>query len=245
MDNNNVPPPPPEPQSPPEPPPLPPSSPASPTYLSDEPDIKEYLTKAWELVLAEPVLMIVGYLVIGVILSISSAFVVGLLLVGPVLVGFYQVIHKLLNGEPAAFEDLFAGFQDFVRTMVAGLLLCAFILAGSAVSTVIGFILGNIPCLGLIVAIPLTVAISLAVIAATFFLMPIVALSSVEPVEALRQSLSFASAELRPVALLSLVFVALTCVGAAVCGVGLLITGPMSMIVQVLAYNRYYLPRTR
>jgi uncharacterized membrane protein len=245
MDDNNVPPPPPELQAPPEPPPIPPTPPAPPTDLSHEPEIKDYLIKAWELVLAEPVLMIVGYLVIGIILSLSSAFVVGLLLVGPTLVGFYQVIEKLLNGEPAEFEDLFAGFQDFVRTMVAGLLLCAFILAGSAASTVISFLLAYIPCLGLLVAIPVTVAITLAVIAATFFLMPIVALSSEEPIEAMRQSLSFASDELKPVALLSLVFLALTCVGAAVCGVGLLLTGPIAMIVQVLAYNRYYLPRTR
>lgn len=243
MDDNNLPPQ--EPQSPPEPPPLPPTPPAPPTDLSDEPDIKDYLTKAWELVIAEPVLMIVGFLVVSIILSISTAFVVGLVLVGPTLVGFYQVIQKLLDGEPAAFEDLFAGFQDFVRTMVAGLLLCAFILVGSAVSTVLSIILGQIPCLGLIVAIPLSLAISLAVAAATFFLMPIVALSSEEPIEAMRQSLSFASAELKPVALLSLVFVALTFVGAVVCGVGLLLTGPMAMIVQVLAYNRYYLPRTR
>ena len=95
MDDNNVPPP--EPQSPPEPPPLPPTPPAPPTDLSDEPDIKDYLTKAWELVLAEPVLMIVGFLVVSIILSISTAFVVGLVLVGPTLVGFYQVIQKLLG----------------------------------------------------------------------------------------------------------------------------------------------------
>jgi hypothetical protein len=219
--------------------------PAPPVDLSDEPDIKDYLSKAWELVLAEPVLMIVGFLVIGAIITISSAFVVGLLLVGPTLVGFYQVIQKLLNGEPAAFEDLFAGFQDFVRAMIAGLLLCAFVLVGSAVSSVVGFILGQIPCIGWIAVLPLALAVYLAVIAATFFLIPIVALSSTEPGEAMRQSLQFASAELKPVAMLSLVLLALSFVGFVVCGVGLLITGPMSMIVQVLAYNRYYLPRAK
>jgi uncharacterized membrane protein len=248
MDSNNLPPsdsqsPPPKPPSPPPPAPEPPPIPP-PSGSSQEPAYGAWVSEAWNLVLAEPVLLIIGWLVLAVIITISGVVAVGpLLLTGPLMVGYYLVIQKRLNGEPASFEDLFAGFQDFVRTMIAGLLFCAFWVAGTIINVIAGFILQFVPCLGWVVSVVLAIVVVLLVFAATFFLLPMVALSRIEPVDACKRSLEIASEEIKPVILLTLLIIGLQCAGTLACGLGLLITGPMAMVIQVLAYKRYCLAR--
>ena len=61
----------------------------------------------------------------------------GLILGGPLAVGMATFALKIARDEEARFENIFAGFSDFVRTMVAYLMMILFI--------IIGFILLIIP----------------------------------------------------------------------------------------------------
>ena len=117
--------------------------------------------------------------------------------------------------------------------------------AGSVISMILSFILGHIPCLGAVAAAVLGLAIGLAVTAATFFFLPQVALTSEPPVDAMRRTLEFTRDNLQPTAILGLIFLGLTLAGFAVCGVGIVLTMPMAMVIQILAYRRYFVPRTR
>jgi len=210
-----------------------------------EPDIRDYLSKAWELVIAEPVLLIVGFFIISLILVASMAVLVGpLVLTGPLLLGYYQVIEKRLNGQEATFEELFAGFQDFPRSLVAGLLLCAVAFVGFMVSAVAGIILNHVPVLGTLASIVLNIAVGAAVTMVTCFVMPAVALSGAEPMTALQQNFQFASKRLQPMAILGAVITVLGAVGGVACGIGIVVTVPMAMVVQVLAYHRYFEPES-
>ena len=238
--------PPPPPASPPaSPPPEPPSStPAPQQPAGGEPDLKAYLSKAWELVIGEPALLIVGYAVITIAILLSSIVVVGpLLLAGPLIVGFFQVVQKRLNGEAAEFGDLFAAFQDFARTMIAGLLVLGAHIAGTIVNVVANLVLTSIPCIGTIIGFVLGIAIAIAVGAATFFVLQIIAFTNTDPVEAFMQSFNFAMANMKEVVLLSVVCNVLFFVGCLACGIGIFLTGPIAFVVMVIAYNQYFLPK--
>ncbi len=210
------------------------------------PDLQAYLTKAWELVIAEPVLLIVGYAVITLAILFSSIVVVGpLILAGPLLVGYFQVIQKRIDGETAEFGDLFAGFQDFGRTLVVGLLVLGAHLAGTIVNLLVNLLLNSIPCLGTIIGFVLGIAIAVAVGAATFFVLQIVAFTNTAPVDALTQSFNFAMANMKDVVILSLVCNVLFMVGCLACGIGMLLTGPIAFVFMTIAYNQYFVPKAQ
>lgn len=213
--------------------------------MGGAPDYMGYVKRAWELTIAEPVLLIVGGLVVSLALLVSSVVVIGpLLLTGPLLVGYLLVIRRRLSGEPAEFEALFSGFQDFGRTLVAGLILCAFFIAGMAVTAILNIVLNLIPCIGTILGIVVGLAVSIAVGAVTFFYMPLVALTNVAPGEAASRCISYTMENLQQTAILALINTALILLGTLACGVGVVITFPMAAVIQVIAYRELFAPAT-
>jgi hypothetical protein len=183
-------------------------------------DLGGYISKAWKLITADIALFVVGYLIVAVILCVP---LVDLILAGPLLFGFVRVIQKRLQGQPAEIGDIFQGFQDFSKGLVTFLLL---VVCGIAVWIPLFFvylILHFIPILGPMVAGLLIFAAMLLVQAALFFVIQIAALSAIQPVDAVKQSIRFFVANIGPMILLALVTGIIGAIGAVACGI-LLIT---------------------
>lgn len=246
--DQNLPPSPPPPPEPPAPPATPPPVPAADAGTGpgdgQEPDIGAYVKRGWDLVAAEPALLIAGYAILAIIIIVSAVVVVGpFILCGPLLVAYYRVIAKLLDGKPAEFGELFAGFDEFGRLAVAGALFCGVQLGVGIILTGLNFVLGHVPCIGSIIGMLLGLAAGVALAGALFFFFPIVAFSAAAPVDALSESMRFAQSNMKPMLLLGLVWLGLALLGSLVCGVGAFVTVPIAMVMQVEAYQRYYLPR--
>lgn len=263
MSDDNLPPVPPSSDPPPPPPPAPPAPPAAPpaeppTAPPAAPpttggggggggdiDIGGWLSESWKVVTENAVILVAGFLVIAIALSLSSIVVVGpFILAGPFLVAFTKVSKRCLDGQSPEFGELFSGFEDFARTCIAGLLFMGVIVAKVIIDMVLNFVLAYIPCLGSILGIVISLGLQIAILALTLVFIPIVAFrDDVQPVDALTTSVQFAMDNLQPVGLLAAVLFGLNLVGMLACGIGVLITAPMAFIVQVIAYERYYLPR--
>ena len=218
-------------QAPPMPPPEAPGPPPPPG-AAPKMELGTYLGKAWELVKADPVLLILGFAVIALILGASAITIVGpLVLMGPLTFGYLRVVQKRYNGEDAQFGEIFGGFQDFTKALIAGLLF-------TVIQWGVALVAGMIPVLGALLAPVAQVAVG----AALFFMMPIAALSATEPVEALKRSFAFFKANLWPMVLLSFVLGLIGGAGIVVCCVGMLATLAYYQVAVVVAYNQYYLP---
>jgi len=234
------------------PPPPPPADPPPATSTADgsppgdRVDLGGYLGQGWQLFMENPALLGGGFAIVFGILLLSSVTVVGpLVLAGPLMAGYYGIIHKLRNGQPAEFGEVFAGFSDFARTCVAGLLVLLIFILGAAVDLVAGLILGGIPCLGQIVSFVLSLAVGVVTAGATLFVLPAVAITPRSATDALGDNLRFLQAHMTPALLLGAVHIGLSLLGSALCIVGLLVTMPVAAGFVMAAYDDFYGPRVQ
>ncbi len=232
------------------PPPAPPADPPPAQVDSGAPsagqqiDIARYLNEAWQLFLESPALLVGGFAIAFLILLLSAITVVGpLILAGPLMAGYYAIIEKLRNGQEAEFGELFAGFSDFPRTCLAGLLVLLVFIVGVAIELIAGMILNGLPCVGQILSLALSVGVGIVTAALTMFILPRVAVTSTAPVDALTENVGFAQANMTPAVLLAVVHVGLSLLGTAVCIIGLLITIPIASAFTMAAYHDFYSPR--
>jgi len=212
--------------------------------MPDRVDLGAYLNRAWQLFTANPGLLVGGFAIVFIILLVSAITVVGpLILAGPLMAGYYGIIQRLRDGRETEFGELFAGFQDFARTCVAGLLVVLVLVVAAAASMIVGFVLGYIPCLGQILSFVVGLAVSVAAGAASMFVIPAIVATAKAPVEALSDNVRFAQRFVTPAVLLAVVHVTLGVVGSLVCLVGLLVTMPVASAFVMEAYHDYYRPR--
>lgn len=160
---------------------------------------------------------LIGGFVLTMIISIGAGFIPfgSLVVQGPLQFGLYTVALAASRGKTVEFTEVFAGFQRFVPAFVAGLLIGIF--------TMIGAILCVIP--GIIVAI-LYLPTYLYMIEEGLDFWPAMEKSRAVVWENFGQWL-----------LLGLALFVLNFIGALACGVGLLITGPMSLVVICRAFD--------
>ena len=168
------------------------------------------LSGGWKLFKRHPVNHVVAWLLVGVVGSISAG-----LLIGPMLVGYMRMMAKEDRGESTQLGDLFRGFDDFVPAFVAGLI--------SSLVLWVGFMLCVLPGL-LIAALPM-VALYL------------VATGEGDGVAAFRRAWQITTQNLMASFVGMLVLGMVGALGLLLCWVGVLVTGPVSMIAM------YYLAR--
>ncbi len=206
-------------------------------------DIGTYLSDAWNVVIGNPVLLILGFLVVWALVALATmTFIGGLIVNGPLMFGYLRVLDRRMRGEPAEFADLFGGFQDFTRALLTNLLVVGVWFAVLLVLAVPIIVLAFIPCVGILVDVLLIFAATVFVSAALLFMFPIAALSDVGPADALKKSFGFFTANLWPTVLLALVVAVIWSAGGFACNIGLVMTGPIALAVSVAAYRDYYLP---
>ncbi len=208
-----------------------------------KPDIGAYLKTSWDLVIQNPVLTIVGFLVVWAIIMVSVVTIVGpIVLAGPLLFGYLRVMQTRLNGEPAVFGDLFGGFKDFGKGLVTFVLAFLISLGISMPALLLTLGLGFIPCIGWVLGVLFSIAASIFIAGALFFLFPIAALSDVGAGQAVAASFRFCFRHPVQVFLLALVTSIVGTAGSVACGLGWILTMPIALAMTVVAYNRYYLP---
>lgn len=239
------------PPPPPDAPPLPPEPPPTPTSSAglppgDRVDLGGYLGQGWQLFVQNPALLGGGFAIVFAILLLSSVTVVGpLILAGPLMAGYYGMVEKLRTGQPTEFGELFAGFSDFARTCVAGLLVLLVFIIAAAVELVASLVLGGIPCLGQILSFALGLAVSVGTAGATVFILPTVTLTGRSATDALSDNIAFLKAHPTPALLIGAVHIGLSLVGSALCVVGLLVTMPVASGYVIAAYHEFYRPRVQ
>ena len=179
--------------------------------------IGELIGQSWN-IFSKNIGLLVGAIVLMYIIIILGNWLTfglaGIVLQGPLMLGFVALVMGLIRGQAVEFNVFFSGFQRFLPAFMANLLISIF--------TAIGVMLCVIP--GLFVSL---------IYMLTFFYMFDKQLDFWPAMEASRQKIM---SSLGPWILLWLILVVLNIVGMLVCFIGLLVTGPMSLIILGLAY---------
>ena len=159
---------------------------------------------------------VVGF-VAGVVIPIVGS-VVAFATGGVLSVGLYRMALKQLGGAPPAIEDLFKVEDVIVHAAVAGLLGTLAVAVGGVFCIVPGLIAA-----GLFLFAPL-----------------LVAEQRLDGVDALKLSWNTLSGQLVDAGVFVLVVVLLNVLGALCCGVGLLVTVPLSILATTLVYREFF-----
>jgi uncharacterized membrane protein len=187
-------------------------------------DIGQMLSRSWQVFTANVGVLLGGLILFALIqvavngaLALVSLPAVGPLIIGgPLTLGYAAVSLRLVRGERVEFGDLFMGFQRFLPAFLANLIIGIFV--------AIGTFLCVIP--GLVVAVLYGI---------TFFFMFDRNQDFWPAMESSRQTVMEA---FWPWCLVWLVLFALNLGGAIVCGVGLLLSIPVSALMLALAYDQ-------
>ncbi len=187
--------------------------------VSSELNIGELLSKSWDIFTKNVGLLIGAVVLVGLILIVGSWIsfgLAGIVLTGPLMYGLSLLCLRLVRGESADFNLVFSGFQRFLPSFMAGLLISLF--------AFIGTILCILP--GLFVTI---------IYMLTYFYMVDQKLDFWPAMEASRKAVMDNFSKWF---VLWLVVVLLNFAGGLICGIGQLVTGPLSFLMIAEAYNR-------
>lgn len=176
----------------------------------------EMITDSWETVKTNAGPLIGGCLLVVIIIVGAGAIPFANLVVqGPLQFGLYAVALRAVRGQSVEFPEIFSGFQRFVPTFVAGLLITILALAGAIFCIIPGIVIA-------ILYLP------------TFFIMSD---DGLDFWPAMEKSRTVVWNNFAQWALLSLALFVLNLIGSIPCGLGLLVTAPMSLVVIAKAYE--------
>jgi uncharacterized membrane protein len=167
------------------------------------PDIGKCISAGISGLKKNPVTHIATTLLVGIVGGVSAG-----LLTGPMVVGYMRMIKLEDEGGKPEIADVFKGFDDFVPALLAVLL--------SSIVVSIGFMLCFIPGL-LVMALVPTAAY-------------LVATGEKDGINAIRRAFDALKASLMGAFFCALVLGIIGSVGAILCGVGMLLTLPITFI---------------
>ena len=183
--------------------------------------IGELFNGAWRL-FTENAGILVGAVALLMVISIGLCmipFAGGLLLMageGPLQLGFVAIAMTIVKGGKPEFGLLFSGFQRFLPAFLAFLLVSIF--------TGVGTVLCIVP--GLFVAM---------IYMLTFFYMYDQNLEFWDSMEASRKTIM---GNLGSWIVVALVLAVINILGGLVCGVGVLVSAPLTALILALAYEK-------
>ncbi len=157
--------------------------------------------------------VIVGMTVVSMIVRIGP--LASSILLGPLQLGLYKMVRQALKNEPVDFSLLFSGFSRVPDAYVAGLLIGVFTGLGTFFCVVPGLIIGT-------------------VYSCTYLFMNEKNLAFWDAMEASRK---MAMNNPGQWVILTLALFALNLVTVVTCGLGLLVTVPMTYIIIAMAYD--------
>lgn len=181
--------------------------------------IGELLKQSWEIYTKNVGLLIGAMVLLTLIIVVGNWYTLGLagiVLQGPLMLGFVALAMGMIRAEPVDFNIFFSGFQRFLPAFMANLLITIF--------TTVGLFLCIIP--GLFVSMLYML---------TYYYMFDRKLDFWPSMEASRKTVM---ANLGEWILFWLVILGINILGALPCFLGWLITGPLSIIAIGLAYGK-------
>jgi len=172
--------------------------------------VQEVLKATWQAFKNDLVL----YLLAGLLVAVVGGITVGILL-GPMLLGFVELIRKRLRGKPGTATDVFAGFQKLAPGILAGLVIGIAVLIGSFLCVLPG----------------------LAIAWAVMFAFHFMTYENQGVGDCLKNSLELVKAHVGPTLILFVLIALLNGIGNAV-ALGGLITFPFGIVALTVAYEK-------
>ncbi len=166
-------------------------------------------------------------LIVGGLLALLLTSITGGILGGPMMAGLMLLCLGLLDGaqpKPTG-TDVFRGFQFFLPSFLVGLLVGAVIL--------VCYLIGLVTCVGVIL-IPIAVVL---ITTAALFAIPLVVDRRLDAVAALKGSLAIVKPNFWMFLAFGLVAGLLGSAGSILCGVGALLTFPLTTCLIAVAYR--------
>ena len=176
--------------------------------------IGDWLKEGFEAVKSD----LIGYALPALIIFGVCLTVIGILIVGPLLCGFYYIIFQRMKGQQATTGDLFKGFDVLWDALLAWVIIFA-----------VTFIVGLVPFLGII--------LSLLVGAPFIFVFPLIWEKRLSFFDAIKESLQLFQerwSDLLPF------YVVASLVGAAgvlLVGIGVIFTFPIYVYATACLYR--------
>jgi len=183
-------------------------------------DIGAAVKRGWELVMANVnVLVVATVLTWAINAGLSFIPVIrygGGVIIGSVLhAGLMMMFIRRIRGERVELGDLFAGFNFAVPLIIAGLLMTAL--------TVVGFLLCILPGIYLAVSY--------------IFVLPLIIDKKLDFWPAMEVSRQVVHKHWWAMFLFAIVLVLIICLGALLCGVGLIIAAPVAIAAVSYVYE--------
>lgn len=186
----------------------------------------DLLKRGWELTQPNLLPLAAAVLLVAAISTVASAIsggIGGFLVQGPLAYGLFALSRNASLGRPVEFQQLFDGFQRFVPTFVAGLLIGLF----ESIAGVVGLMLCLFPA---IIFVPLVAMLY----SLTYLYMLEEGLDAWPAMEKSRLTVM---ANLGQWVVFSLLLAVVNFIGAIPCGLGLLITVPVTTVALTLAFD--------
>jgi uncharacterized membrane protein len=172
--------------------------------------VQDTLSEAWNLFTSDFVLWIIAGLIMLVVTVVSFG-----ILLGPMTVGFIQLVERRLRDEAVSAADIFDGFAHFGASLIAFILICIGVAIGSLLLILPGLLFG--------------LAMSFAFHA--------IAIDDEDAMGAMEKSFNLIKKDLTLSAVFLVIVLVLSGIGGAV-GFGILLTMPFTLILWTLAYHR-------
>ncbi|MCK4323080.1 MAG: hypothetical protein KAW89_01020 [Armatimonadetes bacterium] len=185
--------------------------------------ISDWFSKAWEIFTKS-----VGvHIVLALIVGLGSTLTIGIL-AGPLMCGWFYIILRQLR-EPdyePQIGDIGKGFEVFGQSLLAWIL----ILVGSVV---VSFVVSVVPALGQL----LSVAAGWAIAACVLFVFPLIIDRNTGAIDAIKLSFETIKPAFWGFFGFAVLISVISGIGAAICGVGWLVAGPVTTIAVAIAYR--------
>lgn len=177
--------------------------------------------------------------------------VVPLVIYGPMVCGIYLCYFQRMRGKKADFETLFKGFDYFVESLIATLLVtlatlvliapCALLLIVSMVGIAVsGQDSGPAVLVVMLVLVPILMLVSLVVSSLFLFVYPLIVDKQYAAVPAITTSCRAVWANLGGILLLLVLCGLISCVAALACGIGTLFFTPVMFGALTILYRQIF-----
>jgi len=172
-----------------------------------------WLSEAWEIFKQDPLM----HILVMIVIWVASGATGGFILIGPLTCGYYYMILKKVREptQPIEFGDIAKGFEVFVPSLIASLLVGVFVSIG-AIACFVG---------------------SIVVAALLVFVYPLIIDQRLDFWPAIETSFNKTKDNWWGFTLFGLALIGINLLGAVVCGVGILVTAPVIFIATALAYR--------
>ncbi len=185
--------------------------------------ISDWFSKAWETFTKS-----VGvHIVLALIVVLGSILTIGIL-AGPLWAGWYYIILRQLREPDYTPEigDVGKGFEVFGQALLA----CIVIGVGSVV---VSSVLNRVPVLGDL----LSLAAGWAIAACVLFVFPLIVDRKTGAIDAIKLSFETIKPAFWGFFGFAVLISVISAIGAAICGVGWLVAGPVTTIAVAIAYR--------